>query len=270
MKRRTIKQKPRDPEAGASGSPPALPAVLGWMPWGLAGRTVLFFCAALAWSGSVMAAEDVSAFVDRIVTAYGGAASLSQGGVVRQSGHTVSMMRGGATGDLVRLFQPPDKLRVEIVYPDEEPEVRVLDGERGWNKGVEVTAPMHGAMRLQAARMALPLILLDEKAKVMDKGMAKGPNDEDLRVLELPLGRHLVLFVGADPASGRILVSRGQLYLGDGTAMEFATTYSRFETRNGRLFAAKEEQFAMGVYTGFNLIENVEFVDVVGPETFQP
>jgi hypothetical protein len=217
------------------------------------------------------AGEAVPAFVDRIVEAYGGAAALSDPAAVRQSGHTVSTMRGGETGALMRVFQGSDKLRVEIGYPGEAPEVRVLDGRKGWTKGAEATGPMTGAMQLQAARMALPQILLEHKARVMDQGMTKGPDGTDVRVLELPLSPHAVLFVGADEASGLIHFSSGVIKFGGGQDMEFATVYSSdFKEWNGRLFAGREEQYAMGQHTGYNVIEAVELLESVGAETFRP
>jgi hypothetical protein len=216
------------------------------------------------------AGEAVPAFVDRIVEAYGGAAALSDPSAVRQRGHTVSNMRGGETGALMRVFQGSDKLRVEIGYPGEAPEVRVLDGRQGWTKGAEATGPMTGAMQLQAARMALPQILLEHKARVMDQGMTKGPDGTDVRVLELPLGPHRVLFVGADEATGLIHFSSGLMKFGGGQSMEFATVYSDFKDWNGRLFAGREEQYAMGRHTGYNVIEAVELLESVGAETFRP
>ncbi|MDH3476567.1 MAG: hypothetical protein OEM59_23045, partial [Rhodospirillales bacterium] len=166
--------------------------------------------------------------------------------------------------------QGSDKLRVEIGYPGEAPEVRVLDGRRGWTKGVEATGPMTGAMQLQAARMALPRILLEHKARVMDQGMTKGPDGADIRVLELPLSPHTVLFVGADKATGLIHFSSGVMKFGGGQGMEFATIYSDFKDWNGRLFAGREEQYAMGQHTGYNVIDKVELLESVGAETFRP
>jgi hypothetical protein len=216
------------------------------------------------------AGEALSVFVDRIIEAYGGVTVLSDPAAVRQSGHTVSARRGGATGALMRVFQGAAKLRVEIGYPGEAPEIRVLDGRRGWTKGAEASVPMTAAMQLQAARMALPQILLEHKPRVMDQGMTKGPDGAPIRVLELPLSPHTVLFVGADETTGLIHFSSGMMKFGGGKGMEFATVYSDFKEWNGRLFAGREEQYAMGQHTGYNVIEKVELLDSAGAETFQP
>jgi hypothetical protein len=232
--------------------------------------TGLLLCAVLAWSEPARAEEDISSFIDRIVAAHGGAQALPQGTIVRQTGRTVSKMRGGAAGAFVRVFQGANKLRVDITFPGAEPETRVLDGRHGWRQGVESPAPMRAAMQLQAARLALPLLLLEKKDQVMDRGTATGHNGERLRALELPLSPHLVLFVWADQDSGRILASRGIIDLGGAKTMEFATIYGDFQTWEGRLFAGREEQFAMGRNIGYTLIETVEFLDTVAPGTFRP
>ena len=231
--------------------------------------TLVALCLMTAWSGSA-AGEDLDALVDRIIVAYGGEAALSRTVVERQTGRTVSARRGGATGTLVRTFQGAEKLRVEIAYPDEEAEIRVLDGEKGWQAGQEVAGPMHGAMRLQAARLALPLILLEQKSKLSDRGMATGPNDSQLRVLQLPLDAQTVLLVGVDPDSGHIVASRGIIYLDQHQGMEFATAYGDFKEFGGRLIAGKEELYAMGQFTGTTYIDKVEILEAVEAGTFRP
>lgn len=226
-------------------------------------------CLTMAWSGTV-AAEGLDAFVDRIIVAYGGEAALSKAVVERQTGRTVSARRGGATGTFVRTFQGAERLRVEIAYPDEEAEIRVLDGEKGWRMGEEVAGPMHGAMRLQAARLALPLILLQQKSELSDRGMAPGPNDVQLRILQLPLDAQTVLLVGVDPDSARIIATQGIIFVDQHQGMEFATAYGDFKEMGGRLIAGKEELYAMGQFTGTTYIDTVEILDSVDPNTFRP
>ena len=214
--------------------------------------------------------EALPAFIDRIVEAYGGAEALSDPAAVRQTGHTVSKMRDGATGALRRVFQGSDRLRVEIAYPGEPPEVRALDGDRGWTKGGPATASMTAAMQLQAARMALPHILLERKSEVTNRGLTKGHGGTDLRILELALGPQLVILVGADTATGRIHFSSGEMRFGQGQSMKFSTLYSEFKSWDGRLFAGREAHYTMGSSTGYSVIETVETVDSLDPATFRP
>ena len=222
-----------------------------------------------AWSGTA-AGEDLSTLVDRIIVAYGGGSVLSTAVIERQTGRTVSARRGGATGEFVRTFQGADRLRMEIAYPHEEAEIRVLDGEKGWQMGLEVDGAMHGAMRLQAARLALPRVLLERISELGDGGTATGPNNVEMRVLQLPLDEQTVLLVGVDGRSGRIVATRGIIQIGQHQAMEFGTTYGDFKEWQGRLIAGKEEQYAMGQYTSTTYIDTVEILESVDPTTFQP
>jgi hypothetical protein len=215
------------------------------------------------------AAESVEVFVDRIVAAYGGEAVLSRAGAVRQTGWTVSLKRG-ATAATTRVFQRPDKLRITIAFPGERVEVRILNGPRAWRRNAEVSGPLHGAMLLQAARLALPLILLEERAKLKDLGAEIGPDGGQFRVLELRLRTDLTLFVVVDVETGRIRHSRGVISAGDRPVMKFATTYADFRSWNGILVAGREEQYAMGRHVGHTLIEKVEILDSVNPEDFRP
>jgi hypothetical protein len=115
-----------------------------------------------------------------MIAVYGGADALSRFAAMRQTGRTASMRHGGLVGTLTRIFQRPDMLRVEIVYPGEATEIRMLNGARGWRRNAEVSGPMHSAMVLQAARMGLPLLLLEEIAMLEDLGVQVDPHGNQL------------------------------------------------------------------------------------------
>ncbi|MDH3595709.1 MAG: hypothetical protein OEU09_13115 [Rhodospirillales bacterium] len=219
-------------------------------------------------SGS--AAESLEVFVDRVIAVYGGKDALSRARTVRQTGQTVSLTRGGATATLTRVFQRPDKLRVEIAFPGEQVEVRILNGTQGWRRNSEISGPMYKAMLLQAARIAMPLLLLEEMANLKDLGTEAGPGGALFRVLQLPLRSDLALFVLIDVETGRIRHSRGSLYADERPIMEFATTYANFQSWNGILVAGREEQYAMGRHVGHTRIEKVEVLASVAPEDFRP
>lgn len=219
-------------------------------------------------SGS--AAENLEVFVDRVIAVYGGKEALSRARTVRQTGQTVSLTRGGVTATLTRVFQRPDKLRVEIAFPGEQVEVRILNGTRGWRRNSEISGPMYNAMLLQAARIALPLLLVEKMANLKDLGTEAGPGGALFRVLQLPLRSDLALFVLIDVETGRIRHSRGSLYADERPIMEFATTYADFRSWNGILVAGREEQYAMGRHVGHTLIEKVEILASMTPEYFHP
>src|ERR1700740_651420 len=101
--------------------------------------------------------------VQRVVNAYGGAAAWEKVAAFRQTGKVTSSMRG--EGKLDRTWQAPYKLRVEIAYPSQT-EVRDVDGDRGSQNGKPATGMTLDAMRLQAARLALPLLLVQKKSEL--------------------------------------------------------------------------------------------------------
>lgn len=103
-------------------------------------------------------------------------------------------------------------------------------------------------MRLQAARLALPLLLADRRAEVRDLGLRDGRH-----ILELALTPAMTLSVEIDPATNRIVRSSGK-----GKDIEFATNYSDFRSVDGLLFAFAEENFANGTKTAATALTKVE------------
>ncbi len=224
----------------------------------------------LASPGFAQAAEDeVAELVDHVIDAYGGEAALDAAQSFRQSGETVSFLRGGAKGRIVRTFQAPDRLRVEIVYPGEAPEMRVLDGDRGWQQGQEAPPALVDAMRLQAARLALPLLLRDAGRQVKDLGTTSAQDGRSVRSLGLALAGGLALFVDIEVPGYRILSSRG-LMRRAGTAMEFGAVYHDFRRLSGVLVPGREEQHAMGQHIGYTVIEKNEILHDLDPASFRP
>src|SRR6266540_148986 len=111
-----------------------------------------------------LAATASAGIVDDVLAAYGGAEVWKKVKSFRQSGSVASPMRP-APGQVTRLWTRPDKLTIEIVYPTSK-EVRVVDGDHGTQSGKEATGMGLAAMRLQAARLALPALLVDRRADV--------------------------------------------------------------------------------------------------------
>lgn len=212
---------------------------------------------------------DVATIVSRVVAAYGGEEALNAMRSFRQTGETVSLMGGGAKGRITRVFEAPDRLRVEIDYPGKAPEVRILNGEHGWNQGREAPDSLRDAMRLQAARLDLPLLLLGAGAAVKDLGIAPAEDGRAIKTLGLALADHLAIFVDIEVPGYRIVQSRGQMRQG-GIAMEFSAVYSGFREWSGVLLPAREEQYAMGQHIGYTVIEQIEALPDPDPAAFQP
>src|SRR5438270_778139 len=98
-------------------------------------------------------ASDLDALMSRVVDAYG-AAAWAKVAHIDATGRVVPAMRNGP-GAMTRNWSGADNLRVEIAYPDKT-EVRLLENGKGTNNG-RASNPMElDAMRLQAARLALP------------------------------------------------------------------------------------------------------------------
>src|SRR4051812_36129994 len=110
---------------------------------------------------------ELDTLLSRVVRAYGGEKSLARIKASREFGTLVSP-RGVAR--TVRVFAPPDRLRVEIAYEAGGGEVRVLDGQQGWRNGEPVAGPPRDAMILQAARIDLAGLLLRNRARLVDLG----------------------------------------------------------------------------------------------------
>jgi len=231
-------------------------------------RPAAFLAAALALSlapAGGLADGSLAPLLDKVVAAYGGRAALEHARVVKTEGTVTSMMHP-APGRIVRIFQRPDSLRVEIAYPGSPPEVRVIHGGRGDRDGQEVTGPAHAAMVLQAARLALPLALVQKGARVADRGTVER-DGQTCRAVALALSGGLELVAEIDPASGRIVRSSGAMP-GPGGKIEFATAYSDFRPVAGVLFAHREENWARGQHTGATVLQRVEILPAAPPGTF--
>ncbi len=209
------------------------------------------------------APASLAPLVAKVLQAYGGREALQRARAVRQEGTVTSSLRGSA-GHLLRLYQRPGSLRVEIAYPGHAPEVRVVSGGRvgqggyGDRDGREVTGtPMHAAMVLQAARMALPLSLAEEGAQVVDLGTVER-GGKSLRALGLAVEKGIQVVTEIDPSTGLVLRSEGAMPGPGGTRIEFATEYADFRRVGGVLFPFREENWARGQHTGATVLSRIE------------
>src|SRR6266550_3774170 len=133
--------------------------------------------------------------IARVMAAYGGSAAWSKVAGFHETGTVTPAMRPDE-GKLTRDWQRPDKLRVEIVYPTST-EVRVVDGDHGTQNGKDASGMGLDAMRLQAARLALPPLLIEKRQTLRQL--------ENRNVIEIPLTPSMTLTIEVDPATGRIV-----------------------------------------------------------------
>ncbi len=214
----------------------------------------------LAWRPAL---ADVGAFLAEVVAAHGGGATPA---AIHERGTTESLRRG--SGPVERWWQAPDRFRIEIRYPG-APESRLMRGSEAWQQGRPATAAFHGAVVLQAARMALPWRLRDNAERVSDLGAMPAADGKPVRSLAWQVQEGIRMIVDIDPATHLIQRSRGVLTVA-GASMEFATGYEDYRLVDGRRVAMTERHFAMGQYIGNTTLEQVEFPAVLPAPTFEP
>ncbi|HJW95786.1 MAG TPA: hypothetical protein VJ901_19400 [Thermoanaerobaculia bacterium] len=186
-------------------------------------------------------ASDFDKLVDGVIAEYGGAAAWKSVQSIDEKGTIASAM--GGHGAMTRTWQRAHKLRVEIAYPDHT-EVRDLDGDRGTHNGKAVTGMPLDAMTMQWARLAIPKLLIDERATLQDLGTKEG-----LRLIGIPLNSALVIMAAVDPKTNHIVRSASK-GTGGGQTIEFVTEYTELRKSDGLLIAFHEENFAQGMKTG--------------------
>ncbi len=211
-----------------------------------------------------------AALVDRVLAAYGGREALEKIHAYRAEGRLVTVMREGEA-PTIRLFARPNRLRVELRYPD-APETRILRGEQGWrgtgNTLDAAQGPMLDAMLLQAARAGIPWILMERAAEV-HRIQPLHFRGRDLLGLELGLAPGLTLRAYVDPATNRVEMSQGILERGS-MRTAFETIYADFRSIDGVWFAFREENYASGRQTGYTAMERVEWNPKLRDEDFAP
>ena len=196
----------------------------------------LSLLAALLIAGSIHA-QSLDEVVSNVMKEYGGQPAWQKVTSLRETGTVVPMMRKG-DGKVTRTWQGPGKLTVEIAYPTET-EVRIVDGDHGTRNGKEATGGNLDGMRLQAARLELPMLLVTKRASLKDLGTKDG-----IRAIEIPLSESLALTVNIDPKTSHILRSTGKA-----GALEFQVDYSDFRRVGGLLFPFAEAGMAQGMPT---------------------
>jgi len=200
---------------------------------------------ALLFGALAVNAQTLDAVVANVMKEYGGSAAWQKVASLQETGTVVPVMRKG-DGKMTRLWQGDGKLRIEIVYPTDR-EVRVVDGDHGTRNDKEVTGASLDAMKLQAARLALPYLLVARRAALKDLGDAGG-----LHSVEIPLSSTLALSVDIDPKTWHIVRSSGKA-----AGMNFVVDYTNFRRVDGLLFAFGEAGTAQGMPTANTSIDAV-------------
>ncbi len=205
----------------------------------------------------------LTALLDKCVAAHGGAGALLRADAFRLDGHVTSLLHPGAQGKISRVYSRPDRLRVEVAWPGEPTEVRVLEGTRGFRNGAPVQGPLLTSMLLQLVRLDLPWLLHQARAAAVDRGEVR-LGTRTLRAVEIPLGDGLSVTAEIDPQTGLIARSRAS---GPGTPpLEFSTTYEEYRPVEGVQISFREGNRANGRDTGVTTVEVV----AVGSKALDP
>ena len=218
-----------------------------------------------------MAGAELTAYVDSVVKAYGGAKKVAKLARHRFEGEVVAHIRGG-TATFRRDFVAPSSLRVDLSYPDRS-EVRILAGKEGWRGNAksqaEVKGMPHTAMTYQMLRASAPWFVIEHQGQL--KHVANESKDgAPHRVLRLTWSKALALDFWVDEGSRRITKVEGTLAAGHMT-MSFATHYSDFKKVRGVLVPHTEKSYVNGRHTGTATLTKLKFgVRKLGPFSQTP
>lgn len=199
---------------------------------------------------------DAGKVIDQTIAAHGGREALEKATYIHVTGVVRSSRLSEQPGSFIRLFRGHNQLGVANMFPGRDKEVRYLRGDRGWHQGVEVTGlPLLG-MQLQAARMAMPLSLAQQREAVVrhDDVTRDG---KTYYVLELPVHASLTMRVEIDAKSGLIERSIGIIRQGPHT-VDFVTTYADYRTVQGVRFPFAEERTIMGRHAASVRIDAIQ------------
>ena len=218
--------------------------------------------AAFLIAGLLLAAPAPAALNDlvaRVVEAYGGAAAVEKYSAYRLTARVQALLRG-VRGKAVREFVAPDKLRVEIQYPDTT-EVRILNGPRAWRGDAGMLRRVTGmpllAMEYQILRSAVPWVFTRYRQILEDRGQRRS-GGRTWRLVGLPWSMSLDLTYWVDPGTSLVLRVEGLLRARGRTSV-FATQYADFRPVEGVLFPFLEQNYASGRRTGATTVLTVTF-----------
>ena len=133
-------------------------------------------------------------------------------------------------------------------YPTDT-EVRVVDGDHGTRNDKEVTGGSLDAMKLQAARLALPLLLVEKRASLKDLGTKDG-----IRAIEIPLPGALTLTVDdrSEDVAHPPFVRQGS------ASSNSSSTTATSAAPGGLLFPFAEAGMAQGMPTANTKFDTIE------------
>jgi hypothetical protein len=153
-----------------------------------------------------------------------------------------------------RWFARPDRVRLELAYPDRH-ETRYTEGARGWvgssTQDLRLTTPMRlQAMRMHAARSDLPLRLLEHPENVV----LREPDEDDRMILRLQIETGLFIHCHVNRETFRI--ERVSTWIPGPPPVRLSVAYEKFRVIDGALTA-----FAEVTYMGDRMASRFETLE---------
>jgi hypothetical protein len=216
-------------------------------------------------------ALDVKTLISKIIEAYGGKETIESIENVYAKGKINALMRKDK-GEYYIYFKRDRKLRSEILY-SRSPEIRILNGSRGWRgtgKGPlpEVSNNRYLAMAFQHKRLDLPYGLLTNAYKIKQAGSGF-INGKNVSVLELTDSEGPQMKIYIDSENFHIVKVSGYFSMGQSTT-ELSAEYSNFRTINGTPFPYKIINYAGGHKVGETIIEKYSVNSAMDVSLFKP
>lgn len=182
-----------------------------------------------------------------VLAAYGGREALANLTTVSAHGHIEDFLRGSA-GGYARAMRRPGGLRIDIM-PERGGEVRILDGERGWQGSGDTLREANPfsleSMRYQYGYLDLPMSLADGSARVSDGGQRPlGGQELDVLLIDLDAAPQLRVYI--DPTTHLIRRVEADFSMGGMGTSQLGTEYEDFRPVDGLLFPHRLNNFAGG------------------------
>lgn len=206
-----------------------------------------------------------------VLAAYGGREALANVTAVYAQGHIDDFLRG-TSGGYARTMRRPGGLRIDIM-PERGGEVRILDGERGWQGSGDTLREANPfslqSMRYQYGYLDLPMSLADGSAQVSDGGQRQ-LDGQLLDVLLIDLAAAPQLRAYIDPATHLIRRVEADFSMGGMGTSQLGTEYEAFRPIDGLLFPHRLNNFAGGGRISVIVIDRLTINQPLPAGVFSP
>jgi hypothetical protein len=213
-------------------------------------------------------AGELDRVLSSIEAAYGGAEAVKRLDSYRLEGRVDRI--AGDSGQVIRDYLAPDRMKVGIVYPDRT-EVRLVVGDEAWHfgrsGGAKVRGSFRAAMVYQLLRSSVPGVLLRNRDRLEDRGLVEHAGGAH-RMLAIRWSEDLEMRYWVEVGTNRVTHVEGTLRMGSRDTV-FATEYRDFRTVEGALFPFREKNYASGRHVADTITDTVT-VGISDPGPFEP